>query len=188
MPQGIILAAGTASRAHTNKLLLEFKGRFLIGHAIDGMAPFVSRIFVVTGHYHQELAAALAHEPKVTLIHNPDYEQGMFSSVLKGVAALNDDFFILPGDCPFVNHETYEALLHGQGPIRVPTFQGRSGHPMYIGHELIPALLKEPVQSNLRVFRDRYPYERIMTEDPRINDDIDTIEDYEKIAACLRKE
>jgi molybdenum cofactor cytidylyltransferase len=103
------------------------------------MRPFVSHVYVVTGRYHDELTAALAEEPDVTLIYNPDYEAGMFTSVLKGVSAVNEDFFLLPGDCPFVKKETYRALLNAKGLIRVPTYEGRSGHPIYISRSLIDA-------------------------------------------------
>jgi molybdenum cofactor cytidylyltransferase len=188
MPQGIILAAGTASRAHTNKLLLVFKGRFLIAHAIDGMRPFVSHIYVVTGHYHHEIEAALANEPQVTFIHNPDYEQGMFTSVQKGVAAIGEDFFILPGDCPFVTGETYRRLANGKGPIRVPTYQGRSGHPIYLLRRLKEPLLQEPRESNLQAFRNRHDYERIATDDRHVLDDVDTVLDFEKLTKRLGKE
>ena len=59
MADGIILAAGYSSRAKTNKMLLIFKNKSLISHAIDGMMPFVSHVFVITGHYHQEIEEAL---------------------------------------------------------------------------------------------------------------------------------
>lgn len=66
MADGIILAAGYSSRAKTNKMLLLFENESLIIHSINGMMPFVSHIFVITGHYHQEIKDALKDLKNVT--------------------------------------------------------------------------------------------------------------------------
>lgn len=178
MAQGIILAAGYASRAKTNKMLLMAIGKPLIEHAIDGMQPYVSHIFVVTGYYHQELSEFLKEKPSVTCVENKNYPTGMFSSVKKGAEAVSEDFFVLPGDCPFVSPETYELLLKGHKTIRIPSYQGQKGHPLFIQISLKGKLLKEANESNLRVFRDQHDAETIETNDPEILTDIDTIENY----------
>ncbi|HBP25481.1 MAG TPA: molybdopterin-guanine dinucleotide biosynthesis protein A [Acholeplasmatales bacterium] len=188
MAQGIILAAGYASRAKTNKMLLMANGKPLIEHAIDGMQPYVSHIFVVTGHYHHEISEFLEEKPFVTCIENKDYPSGMFSSVKKGVEAVSEDFFVLPGDCPFIGPGTYELLLKGHKPIRIPSYQGRKGHPLFILISLKGKLLKEVNESNLRVFRDRQDAEVIETNDPEILTDIDTIENFVYTIDRLGKE
>ncbi len=181
MPQGIILAAGEASRAQTNKMLLKHEGQFLLMHAINGMAASVSKIIVVTGHYDQEIRQALGELQKVTLIHNPDYKQGMFSSILKALPFIEDDFFILPGDCPFVSTDTYVRLLKGFCDIRVPSFNGKNGHPIFLRHKLKQLLMKEPATSNLKQFRNKLGFESLVTNDPQILIDIDTISDFQQL-------
>ncbi|MBU1093720.1 MAG: nucleotidyltransferase family protein [Firmicutes bacterium] len=188
MAEGIILAAGYSSRAKTNKMLLTFKNKSLICHAIDGMMPYVSHIFVITGHYHQEIEEAMKGLNDVTCIENKDYHQGMFSSIQKGVFSVSDDFFVLPGDCPFVHSSTYEYLLQGEKEMRVPSYLGRNGHPLFIQKHLIKPILEEPVSSNLKVFRNRHDLEIIETNDPNVLTDIDTIEDYMKLDKVTRKE
>jgi molybdenum cofactor cytidylyltransferase len=188
MAQGIILAAGYATRAKTNKMLLMANGKALIEHAIDGMQPYVSHIFVVTGHYHQELSEFLKDNPSVTCIENKNYPSGMFSSVKKGVEAVSEDFFVLPGDCPFVGAGTYELLLKGRKPIRIPSYHGQKGHPLFILISLKSRLLKEVNESNLRAFRDRQDAEVIETNDQEILTDIDTIENFVYTIDRRRKE
>ena len=178
MTQGIILAAGYSSRAHTNKLLLTYAKKPLIVHAIEGMRPFVSTVFVITGHYHEEIKEVVEGMEKVVILRNEHYGEGMFSSVLLGVSHTRDDFLILPGDCPLVAKGTYEHLMKGNGKIRVPSFQGKIGHPIWIAKELKEELLGEPRTSNLKVFRDRHNYEIIKVEDAHILTDIDTQADY----------
>ena len=181
MADGIILAAGYSSRAKTNKMLLLFKNKALIYHSINGMMPFVSHIFVVTGHYHQEIKDALKGLKNVTCIKNKNYEQGMFSSIQTGAKIVTSDFFVLPGDCPFVNPSTYKKLLDATKEIRVPSYLGRKGHPLFIQKHLINELIDEPATSNLRDFRNQHDLEIIETNDPNVLKDIDTIEDYVKL-------
>jgi len=178
MTQGLILAGGYSARAKQNKMLLLFENKPLILHAIDGMIPFVSQIFVVTGHYHDEISELLRGYPQAICLKNNNYEMGMFSSVLTGVSALSEDFFVLPGDCPFVSQNTYSTLLSGKKKIRVPSFAGKGGHPLFIKKELLSDLKKEPVTSNLKAFRNRHELEFIEVIDEYILTDIDTIEDF----------
>ncbi len=188
MAVGIILAAGYSSRAKTNKMLLMIKNKSLICHAIDGMKPFIKHVFVVTGHYHIDIENALKDIEGVTCIENKNYHQGMFSSIQAGVNAISDDFFVLPGDCPFIHPSTYELLLNGEKEMRVPSYLGRKGHPLFIKKHLIEPLLLEPVNSNLKHFRDRHELEIMITDDPNILTDIDTIEDYLKLEKPHKEE
>ena len=188
MAQGIILAAGLSSRAQTNKMLLMFNGKTMIQETIDGMKPFVSHIFVVTGHYNQEIMDLLNEQQNLTCVENKSYMHGMFSSVLVGARLTSEDFFIMPGDCPFVSPKTYEKLLDGKKDIRIPSYQGQKGHPIFISRNLKEQLLREPIDSNLRDFRNRFEYSVIDTDDPHILIDIDTPSDYLEIKRKFGKE
>ena len=181
MVQGIILAGGFSSRAISNKMLFDFDGKPLIWHAINGMRPFVDRIIVVTGRYDQEIKSALRDEKDIVYAYNKDYSKGMFSSVKTGVTFADGDFFILPGDCPFVSRETYELILKGTKPVRFPRCGEKDGHPLFIKASLKESLLNEPDDSNLKAFRNRQDYEVIMIDDPNVSIDIDTQEDYQSV-------
>lgn len=181
MTQGIILAAGYSTRAKINKLLFQTNDKPLISHAIEGMSPHVDKIFVVTGFYHEDISLVIKHYPNVEIIHNINFDKGMFSSILAGVKCISEDFFILPGDCPFVSFETYEKLLKGSKDICVPSYLNRKGHPIFIKIKLKEALLNEPVSSNLKDFRNRYDYEIIKTDDKHVLVDLDTIDDFENL-------
>ncbi len=183
MAEGIILSGGLSSRAQTNKMLFMLKGEPLIMHTIKSMRPFVRHIIVVSGRYHDEISELLKNDQSITIVYNKDYEKGMFSSVLCGTRAISDkeDFFIIPGDCPFVKESTYKALLNGNGLIRVPTYKARSGHPLFLNQSLKPKLLQMSVDENLKKFRDEIGYQKIEVDDENILTDIDTIEDYQQL-------
>ena len=181
MVDGIILAGGFSSRCGSNKMVFDFNGKPMIWHTINSMRPFVNRIIVVTGRYDQETRDILKDEKDIEFAFNENFESGMFSSVKKGVEKVNNDFFIIPGDCPFVASTTFEAILKGTGMVRYPVCNGREGHPIFIKHELKEALLNEGKDSNLRIFRDKQDVEKVSVDDPCIVNDIDTYEDYLKI-------
>ena len=174
---GIILAGGKSTRMNQNKMLLPIDGKPLIMHTIESMRPFVDRIIVVTGKYDQEIRDALKNEP-IIVIYNKDYELGMFSSVKVGVENTQDDFFLIPGDCPFVDKSTYQKLLEGVGDIRVPSYRGEDGHPIYISKIYKNEILNMSLDLNLKVFRDSHKYEIINVEDKNIVNNINNINDY----------
>ena len=181
MAQGIILAGGFSSRTNNNKMRLSIDGKPLIIHTIESMKPFVNKIFLVTGHYDSDIRSIVHEDEKLIIVYNKDYEKGMFSSVLCGVKNVTEDFFIIPGDIPFINASTYNALLKGTKPVRFPTYQGKEGHPLFISIELKGKLLKEPIDSNLKKFRDEQDKEIIQVDDKYILKDIDTIKEYETL-------
>lgn len=181
MPQGIILAAGKASRIGSNKMLLKHQGRFLIEHAIASMRPNVSNIIIVTGHYHDSIKAMYDQDPSIKVVKNESYELGMFSSIKAGLAYIDDDVYILPGDCPFVSKKTYEVLRQTNGDFSVPSYKGRHGHPVLIRKPLIKLLREEPITSTLKIFRDRVGFSSVLVLDEGILIDIDTLEDMRRM-------
>lgn len=181
MAQGIILAGGFSSRTQNNKMRLEINGKPLIIYTIEAMRPFVNKIFVVTGHYDQDIRSFVKEDEKIKIVYNKDYPKGMFSSVLCGVKEVKEDFFIVPGDIPFINASTYSALLKGTKPVRYPSYQGKEGHPLFISIKLKESLLKEGMNSNLKAFRDKQDREVIEVNDKYILKDIDTLEEFEKV-------
>jgi molybdenum cofactor cytidylyltransferase len=85
---GILLAAGTSSRMGSNKLLFQLGGESVLRgaarRALDaGLAP----LLVVLGHEAERTRHELAGLACQVVI-NPDYEQGITSSLHAGLAAL----------------------------------------------------------------------------------------------------
>jgi len=181
---GIVLAGGSSTRAKVNKLLLEVDRKPLICHTINTISPFVDRVVVVTGRYHDELCKVITN---AEIVFNSNHELGMFSSVLAGAkAALGNSVLLIPGDITNVSEASVKALLMGTRAIRIPSFEGATGHPVYLSKEIVDELVKEPLDSRLCDFIAKHNNETeiIEVDDKFINFDVDTIEDYNK----LRKE
>jgi len=177
---GIILAGGKSTRMKQNKLLLMYKEKPILFYAIEGMKDFVDNLYIVTGKYDQEIRDALKGLD-VKIITNENYEKGMFSSVQKGVEQVSSDFFLLPGDCPFIDRSTYQALLNGKADIRVPCYLNKDGHPIYISFKYKDEILSMPTNSNLKVFRDSKIYEIINVRDKFVITNLNTILDVENL-------
>ena len=181
---GIVLAGGSSTRAKVNKLLLEVDRKPLICHTINTISPFVDKVIVVTGKFHNELSKVITD---CEIVFNSKHELGMFSSVLVGIShALGNDVLLIPGDITNVSANTIKAIIGGTKPIRIPSFNGKTGHPVLVAKEYVDKLSKEPVDSKLCDFIAKHNdnVEKIEVDDSYINFDIDTLDDYNK----LRKE
>ncbi len=159
----IIPAAGLSTRMGRFKPLLPLGKDIVLSRCVALFKKNnISRVYVVTGNRAEDVAAA-AEQAKAVPVHNPDYEQGMFSSMLTGVAALPDDieaFMVLPVDIPLLRPETVARLVdeyrHTKPDILYPRFRKERGHPPVISSRLLPAILEHDGNGGLRAVLDRY--------------------------------
>jgi molybdenum cofactor cytidylyltransferase len=142
---GVMLAAGMSTRMGRNKLLAEVDGVPLMRHALDVMRQAaLDDLVVVTGHERELVEEAAA--PTRTVF-NPDYAQGLASSLRAGLGAIEADAAIVClGDMPLVDQATLAKLVAAFNPaahrsICVPTFGGRRGNPVLWGRQHFPALM-----------------------------------------------
>ena len=184
--EGVVLAGGKGSRLQQNKLLLLYKNQPIITHTVSNMLEFCEKVTIVTGFYEVDYTQHINSKKSVSIIHNEDHLDGMFTSVLKGVKEIENDCFIIPGDYPLVKASTYQLLLNSDGVVRVPTYKGIKGHPIFMQKTVIDQLKKEPVDSNLKAFRNKYLVSYIEVDDEGILQDIDTINDYQQLIAYER--
>jgi molybdenum cofactor cytidylyltransferase len=134
----LVLAAGRSTRMGQNKLLCAWRGAPLVAHAVDAaLGAGLRPVCVVTGHEPAAMAGALQGR-EVAFVHNPDFEQGMASSLSAGLRALGSDHdgvVVLLGDMPRVTPEHVQRLLHafeqaGRDVICVPEHAGLRGNPV----------------------------------------------------------
>ncbi|NDV24352.1 DVU_1551 family NTP transferase [Desulfovibrio sp. JC022] len=193
---GLILAAGFSSRMGKLKALLPLDGCTVLSRCIRSLVNGgASDVFVVTGHKADQVGSE-ANVLGMHEIYNPDYEQGMFSSVKAGVQELPNDadaFLILPVDIPLVRSSTIRALTfdYSSEPADIiyPCFRGERGHPPLISAKLIPEIMAHDGKGGLRTVLERHDKnarERNMP-DLGILRDLDTPEDYEQARLISRR-
>ncbi len=135
----IILAAGQSRRmGAVNKLLIEVDGKPMMRHAVDAAREAgADPVIVVTGHQPDEVKVAAGSQ--VTFVHNPQFDQGLSTSLRTGIAAVPDSCdgaLIALGDMPKVGPEHLRQLVSSHDPdeghlICVPTRNGKRGNPVF---------------------------------------------------------
>ncbi len=145
----LVLAAGRSTRmGGSNKLTAEIGGRPLVRIAAEqALASRARPVIVVTGHQRERVEAALAGLD-VTFVHNPDYAEGMSTSVKAGIAAVPaqaDGAIVCLGDMPQVDVRLIDRLLAAFDPekgalVVVPTMDGKRGNPVVWSRRFFPEL------------------------------------------------
>jgi molybdenum cofactor cytidylyltransferase len=135
----IILAAGRSTRmGGPNKLLAEFRGKTLVRIVTEqALASKAKEVIVVTGHQAAAVEKSL-QGLKVTFVRNPDFADGLASSVKAGIAAVPDGAdgaVICLGDMPLISAHLIDRLIDAFAPdsgrlIAVPVSDGRRGNPV----------------------------------------------------------
>jgi len=189
---GVILAAGLSTRFPPFKLEMPVCGIPIINRMIECMGKACNNVIVVGGYQIERLRELTSSYPFVRVVFNPLYSTGMFSSVKEGLRhVLSQWFFFSPGDYPFVNPSTLSALrlAMNENPdksVFIPVLNGRKGHPILLNRDIIPAILEEPDDSNLKIVLNRKTFCPVQVNDEGILLDIDSIKDYEKISASIK--
>lgn len=185
----IVLAAGRSSRMGQNKAGLMLGTCSVLERVVQAFTEaMVEDVVVVTGHEPERLASLLDTLP-VASVHNPDYDTGMFSSVLAGVATLPPDleaFFIQPVDLPLVTARVlarlHTALADAHCGIAHPTCCGLRGHPPLLSGRYRQLILEEPRAHSLGEFLEDHAADsmEVEVEDLSILVDMDTEADYQR--------
>ncbi len=144
----LVLAAGQSSRmGGANKLLAEVDGVPMLLRAVNAaLASKAASVTVVLGHEADKAEALLAGR-RANLVRNPDYAQGMSTSLRAGISALPveaEAAVVLLADMPSVSAEHVDRLIDafaaGQPAIVVPQKEGRRGNPILWPREFFAAM------------------------------------------------
>ncbi|HEX3432237.1 MAG TPA: nucleotidyltransferase family protein [Rhizomicrobium sp.] len=143
----VVLAAGLSTRMGRNKLLAEIDGEPLIRRVIDRVESSGARpIVVVTGHDPERLRQAL-EGPQCTIVHNPQFREGLATSLRTGIAAVPacDGAIILLGDMPAISASLIDRMIRAFDPengraICVAVHNGRRGNPVLFHHRFFSEL------------------------------------------------
>ena len=200
----IILAAGSSSRMGDgrHKLLLPLGSRAVLTHVVSAaLASQAQPIIVVLGHQAEQVRASISEytlHPALTLIENPDYLQGMSSSLHAGIRALMTDHIdgaiILLGDQPLMTPQIIDRLIEtkrttGQ-PIIAPLYSGKRGNPVLFDAILFPELLGVTGDEGGRRVIERHRQEIATVEvtDAMASYDVDTWEAYQRVVRAWQRQ
>jgi len=165
----------------------------ILSSAIQALSQVCDMVIVVAGNNEQALEPVV-YGGGAFLVRNPHPERGQFSSLQTGLRdVLNrgwDSAMVTLVDRPPAAAETLRRLVSAFGDrghrvwAVVPEYQGKHGHPILIGREMIEAFLRAPAMSNAREIehanQERIAY--VAVDDPMVAVNVDTPEEYEKRA------
>ena len=182
----LILAAGKSSRmGDQNKLLLPFKDGTILSHVFDEISKSNSdNALVVTGNEADKIKNLISGNAQI--IHNPDFADGLSTSIKKGVSALPGDcdgVMICLGDMPYITTNEYNKLIEKfeNDKIIIPVSKGKMGNPLIFSKQYFDELMRLSGDKGARSLLQKYTDKIIRVEmhsDVSFKD-IDTFEEYQ---------
>jgi len=190
---GVILAAGESSRMARDKALLPWQGGTFLASAIQSLQPHCDLVIVVAGANTDALKPVVFSSGAFMVV-NPQPARGQFSSLQVGLQEVlnhgRDAAIITLVDRPAASSATVgelrarflEICSSGYWAV-VPEHDGKHGHPIVIGREMMQAFLKAPATSTARevehVLQKAIAY--VPVSDAKVTMNVDTPEDYARL-------
>jgi molybdenum cofactor cytidylyltransferase len=187
----VILAAGAATRMGYPKQLLQIKDESLI-HRIcrKALSVNVKQVTVVLGANAEQIAPEVADLTELQIAHNPDWKDGMSTSVRTGLNALLSKYSNLNGilfllvDQPYVQEAEILAFLEAFAkytPLLVVADYGEKiGVPALFSSALFKELEHLEGQKGARKLLDKYQQQAHRISLSKAAFDLDTPEDWER--------
>jgi molybdenum cofactor cytidylyltransferase len=192
----VVLAAGKSERMGSPKMLLPFGRKTLIEKVVAGVMKFpVDGILVVLGARRSEIERRLQAYP-MKPVFNPDFEQGMLSSIRKGLEELPAEaraVLVVLGDQAWTPASVVDRLVSGferEGKgIVVPVYRGRRGHPVLIDLKYKREIMALAPTVGLRQLLLRHPDDilEVLVRTPAVLMDIDRPEDFRRALKSHRR-
>jgi len=189
----ILLAAGSSSRMGRPKQLLEIEGKPLVRRAAEtALASICDSVVVVVGAEPASIRAAL-EGLDVEVVENPEWKQGMGTSIHAGVAQAHgrdaDGIILALADQPLVTAGILNNLITtaraGGRPIVASQYAGTVGVPAYFAREFFPQLLALKPGEGCKGLILTQAEKTIGLPCPEAEADIDTPEDFQRISEQL---
>lgn len=180
----LVLAAGAARRMGSNKLLALVDGKPMVARMTDAaLASRADPVVVVTGHEAEAVRAALAGR-EATFAANPDYAEGLASSLKAGLAALPEDVdgvLVCLGDMPALTADHLDRIIAAFDPaegraICLPVHRGHRGNPVLLGRQFFDEMARLDGDMGARRLIDAHAEQvcEVVMEDDAVLLDVDT--------------
>ena len=181
----------------TKQLLPAGRGILLERVLIEALKSDLDKLVLVLGHRAGEIRSALGRalkHPKLKVVENRQYHQGISSSIITGLLAVEstyDHVMILLGDLPHIDAGIINLVRHKYlasglpvGAVKIGT---KKTHPIIFSRELYGELHRLEGDVGGRPLLDKYAGRTCLVEPDRPYDgrDIDTPEDYEEFVREL---
>jgi molybdenum cofactor cytidylyltransferase len=163
---GLLIAAGYSGRMGSFKPLLSYQNNPYVVVIIEKLLRVCENVTVVTGFNNSELEATIKFGfidgvlfPRVSIVHNENFDKGMFSSLQAGLRALPKTEWILYHfvDQPFHEKNFYTELanqISEECDWIQPVHMGKDGHPIVFNKSVADIIVNSPIDSILKSIRN----------------------------------
>ncbi len=191
----LILAAGSSSRLGQPKQLVEFEGQTLIERTTHIALSVSEEVLVVLGANSDLIKPKLeAFSNQITIIDNPDWNEGMGTSISLGVEILapkSDAILILLADQPLISQVLLQNMMQTfaekEMPIVACDYGNQLGVPILFDKAFFPELKHLKGEQGAKSFLKKYVEKISSIEFEGGIFDIDTPEDLLKLNSFKNK-
>jgi len=157
MLAAVILSGGASRRMGSPKALVSYQGASFLEHLLSVTRhPAIGVRRVVLGPDADAISHQVALTPEEVVVNN-DWERGQLSSIhaaLRSLPAGTEGMLLCPVDHPLVSaalvNTLIETFLEMRGPVVLPVFEGRRGHPVIFSAAVYEELLRAPLETGAR--------------------------------------
>lgn len=185
----LILAAGNSSRMGKTKQLLPYKNATLLEWAIEqAQKSVVKNVFCLLGANKEVIEKQLTSNA-IETIYNPNYKDGLSTSIVKGIEFLLnynfDSVLIMLADQPHVTSEYLNSLIEASknnpSKLIASNYQGSVGVPAIFPKNYFNDLLDLKGDKGAKNFLLQQNNNVIKVNSTQNLLDIDTSEDYQHL-------
>jgi molybdenum cofactor cytidylyltransferase len=189
----VVLAAGSSSRMGEAKQLLSLGERTLLEQVLRNLSDStVDEILLVLGSSAETIQQRLLDLPVRghKIVFNPDYAQGMASSLRTGLSAVNagtNAALIVLADQPLIQPRTFDQIIEryrkSDAQIVIPTYKGFRGNPVLLDGAVFEEVMAIKGDIGCRAIFGNHlnGIVKVETDDIGILLDIDNQDDYERL-------
>jgi molybdenum cofactor cytidylyltransferase len=183
----ILLAAGGSSRILTPKQLLPYRDRSLLRHAAEiAVESDAGETFVVLGSELERMKAEL-RGLGVRIVENPDWQEGIASSIRAAISTLPSSFeavIVLLCDQPLITAELINELVRTREktgkPIVACQYEDTLGVPALFHRSVFPELVLLKGDRGAKHLIEHHGDRVAFVPFPGGSVDIDSLADYER--------
>ena len=181
----IIPAAGLSKRMPQWKPLLPLFNKTIIEWSVSNAIKGGCRVILVIGNNGKQLQQLFPENSSLTTIENPDYQDGLLSSIKTGLLKVKSShFFISLADMPFILPNVYQQIgTYQSNSVVFPRYQNKTGHPVLIPADFIGKILQYQDSNSLKPLLLDLPHQLVEVQTNGIQFDIDTPDEYQKALA-----
>ena len=188
----ILLAAGSSSRLGRPKQLLSYDGQTLLQHTVQVASASNAHPVVVVLGANAEMIRDHIKDLDVVLVDNPDWQEGMASSIRSGINSFTEfardaeGIILMVCDQPHVTSSLLNEIITAHKrtgkPIVASSYEATFGPPVFFHRSLFDELLQLKGDIGARSIVRQHTDEVEVTPFPEGVFDIDTEADFKKLS------